>query len=82
MPSCAEHSHPLTSRTGNILLMVDNVKNYQSRIVVLNTSQQVVVSLSFLLSKILHFSVHHSMCSILLTNLSMFLSYNFTTQIQ
>ena len=31
--------------------MVDNVKNYQSQIVVLNTSQQVVVSLSFPLLK-------------------------------
>ena len=81
MPSRAEHSRPLTSRTGNILPTVDNVKNYQSRIVVLDTSQRVVVSLPFLLSKILHFSVHHSMRSILLTNLSMSLSYNFMTHI-
>jgi hypothetical protein len=81
MPSRAEHSRPLTSRTGNVLPTVDNVKNYQSRIVVLDTSQRVVVSLPFLLSKILHFSVHHSMRSILLTNLSMSLSYGFTTHI-
>ena len=77
MPSRAEHSRPLTSRTSNVLPTVDNVKNDQSQIVVLDTSQQVVVSLPFLLSKILHFSVHHSMRSILLTNLSMSLSYNF-----
>ena len=64
MPSRAEHSRPLTSRTGNVLPTVDNVKNYQSRIVVLDTSQRVVVSLPFLLSKILHFSIHHSMRSI------------------
>ena len=51
MPSRAKHSRPLTSRTGNILPTVDNVKNYQSRIVVLDTSQRVVVSLPFLLSK-------------------------------
>ena len=64
MPSHAEHSSPLTSRTGSVLPTVDNVKNYQSWIVVLDTSQRVVVSLPFLLSKILHFSVHHSMRSI------------------
>ena len=54
----------MPSRTSNILPTVDNVKNYQSRIVVLDTSQPVAVSLPFLLSKILHYSVHHSMCSI------------------
>ena len=36
MPSRAEHSRPLTSRTGDVLLMVDNVKNYQSWIIVLD----------------------------------------------
>ena len=51
MLSRAEHSRPLTSRTSNVLPMVDNVKNYQSQIVVLNTSQRVVISLPFLLSK-------------------------------
>ena len=51
MPSHAEHSHLITSRTGNVLPTVDNVKNYQSRIIVLDTSQQVVVSLPFLLLK-------------------------------
>ena len=81
MPSRAKHSRPLTSRTGNVLLTVDNVKNYQSQIVALDTSQRVVISLPFLLSKILHFSVHHSMHSILLTNLSMSLFYNFMTHI-
>ena len=64
MPSSAKHSRPLTSRTSNILPTVDNVKNYQSRIVVLDTSQRVVISLPFLLWKILHYNIHHSMRSI------------------
>ena len=81
MPSRAEHSRPLMSRTGSVLPTVDNVKNYQSRIVVLDTSQRVVVSLLFLLSKILHFSVHHSMLSIFTYKFIYVLSYDFTTHI-
>ena len=51
MPSCAEHSCLLTSRTSNVLPTVDSIKNYQSQIVVLDTSQRVAISLPFLLLK-------------------------------
>ena len=63
MLSRAEHSHPLTSRTGNVLPMVDNIKNYQSQIVVLDTSQRVVISLPFLLSKKIYISVFIILCT-------------------